>query len=72
MLIAALVLLCVCVGVSGGGGGGGRRRLSVRRVIHVLVSNRGGLPETVDGKHSCIVNDYLNPQIWKEKIENFL
>jgi glycosyltransferase involved in cell wall biosynthesis len=40
--------------------------------IPVLVSNRGGLPETVDGKHSCIVNGYLNPQIWKEKIENFL
>ena len=40
--------------------------------IPVLVSNRGGLPETVDGKHSCIVNGYLNPKIWKEKIENFL
>ena len=40
--------------------------------IPVLVSNRGGLPETVDGKQSHIIEDYLNPQIWKEKIENFL
>jgi glycosyltransferase involved in cell wall biosynthesis len=40
--------------------------------IHVLVSNRGGLPETVDGKQDYIVRDYLNPEIWKEKIENFL
>ena len=40
--------------------------------IPVLVSNRGGLPETVDGKQNYIVEDYLNPEIWKEKIENFL
>ena len=40
--------------------------------IPVLVSNRGGLPETVDGKQNYIVEDYLNPEIWKEKIENLL
>ena len=40
--------------------------------IPVLVSNRGGLPETVDGNHSYIIEDYLNSQTWKEKIENFL
>jgi len=40
--------------------------------IPVLVSNRGGLPETVDGKQNYIVKDYLNSEIWKEKIEKFL
>ena len=40
--------------------------------IPVLVSNRGGLPETVDGKYNYIIEDYLNSQTWKEKIENFL
>lgn len=40
--------------------------------IPVLVSNRGGLPETVDGDHSFIIESYLNPQTWKERIENFL
>ena len=40
--------------------------------IPVLVSNRGGLPETVDGKESYIVKDYLDPKTWKEKVENFL
>ena len=40
--------------------------------IPVLVSNRGGLPETVDGKQDYIVEDYLNPEIWKKKIESFL
>ena len=28
--------------------------------IPVLVSNRGGLPETVDGNQSYIIEDYLN------------
>ncbi len=40
--------------------------------IPVLVSNLGGLPETVDAKPSCIVDSYLKSDIWKEKIENFL
>lgn len=40
--------------------------------IPVLVSNRGGLPETVDGNQSFIIEDYSNSQTWKEKIENFL
>jgi len=40
--------------------------------IPVLVSNIGGLPETVDGKQDYIVTDYLNPEAWKEKIENSL
>ena len=40
--------------------------------IPVLVSKRGGLPETVDEKQKYIVEDYLNPEIWKKKIENFI
>lgn len=39
--------------------------------IPVLVSNRGGLPETVNGNKDCIVDEYLNPQAWSERIESY-
>jgi len=39
--------------------------------IPVLVSNIGGLPESVDNKNGCIVDDYKNIKKWKMKIEKF-
>ena len=40
--------------------------------IPVLVSNIGGLPESVDEKEEFIVNDYKNIDSWREKIENII
>lgn len=40
--------------------------------LPVLVSNIGGLPETVEGKQEFIVDDYENLENWKEKIENII
>jgi glycosyltransferase involved in cell wall biosynthesis len=37
--------------------------------IPVLVSNRGGLPETVKYDKNKIIIDYLNPEVWAEKIK---
>jgi glycosyltransferase involved in cell wall biosynthesis len=39
--------------------------------IPVLVSNIGGLPESVDEKQEFIINDYLNIENWVQAIENF-
>jgi glycosyltransferase involved in cell wall biosynthesis len=38
--------------------------------IPVLVSNIGGLPESVDEKKEFIVDDYKNIEEWRKKIEN--
>jgi len=40
--------------------------------IPVIVSNRGGLPETVGNKVNFIVEDYMNPVAWKRKIESLI
>lgn len=40
--------------------------------IPVLVSNIGGLPESVDEKKEFIVNDYKNIDEWREKIEKLI
>lgn len=37
--------------------------------IPVLVSNRGGLPETVLYNKDKIITDYLNPEVWVTKIK---
>jgi len=40
--------------------------------IPVLVSNIGGLPESVDEKKDYIVDDYKNIEEWRKKIENII
>jgi len=40
--------------------------------IPVLVSNIGGLPESVDEKKEFIVDDYKNIEEWRKKIENII
>ncbi|PCJ63275.1 MAG: hypothetical protein COA79_00270 [Planctomycetota bacterium] len=40
--------------------------------IPVLVSNRGGLPETIDHDSKYIIDDYKNPVEWAKRIENIL
>lgn len=40
--------------------------------LPVLVSNIGGLPETVDEKREFIVEDYMNTKSWRMKIENII
>lgn len=40
--------------------------------IPVLVSNRGGLPETVDATKGQIVEDYLTPTTWVKKINEIV
>jgi glycosyltransferase involved in cell wall biosynthesis len=40
------------------------------RGIPVFVSSQGALPETVLSE-SYVVNEYLNPEAWKDKITNF-
>lgn len=40
--------------------------------IPVLVSNRGGLPETVKFNDQYIVHQYLNPRQWVQKINEIL
>lgn len=40
--------------------------------IKVLVSNIGGLPESVEYKEECIINQYKNLECWREKIEVLL
>jgi len=37
--------------------------------IKVLVSNIGGLPESLDYKKECIVDDYKNIEGWRERLE---
>ena len=38
--------------------------------LPILVSNIGGLPESVDYKEEFIVNDYKNIKNWVERIES--
>ena len=40
--------------------------------IPVLVSNIGGLPESVDEKEELLVNDYLNTNKWVNAIKGLL
>ena len=40
--------------------------------IPTLVSNVGGLPEAVDYKISCIIDDYTNCDIWQSKIKSIV
>lgn len=38
----------------------------------VLVSNIGGLPESVDDKKECIIEEYKNINEWKKRIEDII
>lgn len=40
--------------------------------IPVLVSNIGGLPESVNENKSCIIEDYQNVEKWKERLETLI
>jgi len=40
--------------------------------IPVLVSNRGGLPETIDGFKEYIIDNYQNPKVWKDRINKYI